>query len=104
MYGLRGLGAMGPVYTCPTGEQVFASGDCPGVQDAAIQAALASAASGACTCVNMQCLETGNSCPSGSPQLHVTPNQVGTFGAWINDYGLIAAAGAVFGLMLVSKR
>lgn len=28
----RGMGAAGPLYTCPTGEQVFLSADCPGGQ------------------------------------------------------------------------
>jgi hypothetical protein len=28
--GMHGLGQMGPLYTCPTGEQVFTSSDCPG--------------------------------------------------------------------------
>jgi hypothetical protein len=30
----RGLGQMGPLYTCPTGEQVYRSSDCPGGQPA----------------------------------------------------------------------
>jgi len=30
----RGMGQAGPLYTCPTGEQVFSSSDCPGGQPA----------------------------------------------------------------------
>jgi hypothetical protein len=113
MYGLRGLGAMGPLYTCPTGEQVFSSGDCPGAQQAAIQAALAAAASGACTCQGGPpggagtCAENGNSCtmPGGSGP--IVPTAVSqTFGQWLSSNGLYVGLGlaAFFGLMAVSKR
>jgi hypothetical protein len=96
MYGLRGLGL-----NCP--------GDpgCPGYVDpnaAAIQAALASAASGACTCVGGICQETGNSCAMPGALAPIVTSQ--TFGQWLSANGLYVGLGVAgfFMLMAVSKR
>jgi hypothetical protein len=123
MYGLRGLGAD---YSTGVNVDISAApmncpGDprCPGYvspdanQQAAIQAALAAAASGACTCQGGPpggagtCAENGNSCtmPGGSGP--IVPTAVSqTFGQWLSLNGLYVGLGVAgfFMLMAVSKR
>jgi hypothetical protein len=75
-------------------------------QAAAIQAALALAASGACTCQNGVCVETGNSCVT--PGLPIAAGAVApastTLTGWLNaNTGIVTLLAAGFGLLLFVK-
>lgn len=87
----KGMGDVaGPLFTCPTGEQVFRTSDCPGgspVPD-----------------VQQQIADIWSSM-QGGPVAQIAPASTSTFTGWLNANGTMLAIGAAafLGLIFVAK-
>jgi len=85
----RGMGQAGPLYTCPTGEQVFSSSDCPGGQPAPD--------------VQQQIADLWSMISNPSP-VAAAPSS-GSFTDWLNANGKTVAllGGGIFAVLLLAK-
>jgi len=85
----RGMGQAGPMYTCPTGEQVFSSSDCPGGQPAPD--------------VQQQIADLWASITT--PTVPAAPGAPGSFTYWLNSNGQKVAliGGGFLAVLLLVK-